>query len=183
MLRPEIIVLSLMLKVSGIEREAVDRGCNAPFLYPFSLQWIGGATLQCEHPMLEQAVGNLRAMGRRKVDIPLTVDNVQLRCPDQVAHRPRRGFTPDDLRWGLCKLRQFPGAAQFQAIVLRHRGDKIVIAVAMAIDKGIGTLFNQWVRVNRHLFLSRVFGFELLFAVFRQFLIIDAALFQIALDL
>jgi hypothetical protein len=35
------------------------------------------------------------------------------------------------------------GAAQFNAVVLGHRGREVVIAIGMAVDMRIGALFDQ----------------------------------------
>ncbi|MNC47023.1 hypothetical protein D3C75_960640 [compost metagenome] len=100
--------------------------------------------------MLEQAICNVGAVGGGKIQIPLAVDKVQFRCPDQRAHWPLLRLSPYD---PCCGLRQFVEAARpakLQAIVFRHRGGEIVIAISVAQNKGIGPLFDKGIRVVSH---------------------------------
>ncbi|MNZ86027.1 hypothetical protein D3C78_1048370 [compost metagenome] len=63
LLRPEIIVFATMFEVGGVEGETVDMGINSAFFLPLSGQRVGSAAFQSKHSVLEQAIGNLRAMG------------------------------------------------------------------------------------------------------------------------
>ena len=85
-----------MYEGSGIEGKGIKRRDDLSFFDPLSTKWIAIGALQREHPVLEhiQLIESFSVRGG-KVDVPLAVDVMQLRCPDQLAHRADVRFTPD----------------------------------------------------------------------------------------
>ena len=139
-----------MAESGGIEGEGIERGDNLPFFLPAAAERIAVGTLKGEHPVLEHPLG-VEVMGRGggEIDIPLAVDVVELRCPDQLAHRTALRLAPDGHRLGFTQAFQRGGAANLQPIVFRHGGNKIV-AVVMAQDKRVRALFNKGIRPVVH---------------------------------
>ncbi len=130
-----------MHKVRGIQRKAVDRGDNLPALTPRAGKGIIVRTGQRKHSMLEQAVLDRLAGRRGKVDDPATVDSVQFGRPDQLAHFAAVWFSPNHNRRGLSQCGQRFSLADFQPVIFRDGGDKVV-AAAIEQDKRIGALLD-----------------------------------------
>ena len=102
-LRPQIPAFPLMGKSGGIEGEGIERRDHLAFFLPAAGQRIAVSALENEHAMLEhpqriQIVG----MGGGKIDIPLTVYFMQLRRPNQLAHRPALRRAPNHDRLSIA---------------------------------------------------------------------------------
>ncbi|MNR25273.1 hypothetical protein D3C85_1424120 [compost metagenome] len=95
-LRPQIPTFALMHEGGGIERKRIKRRDDLSFFDPLPTQRIAVCAFQREHPVLEhiQLVESL-GMGGGKVDVPLAVNVMQFRRPDQLTHRAGIRFTPD----------------------------------------------------------------------------------------
>ncbi|CNU30128.1 Uncharacterised protein [Salmonella enterica subsp. enterica serovar Bovismorbificans] len=118
-----------MIKSGGIEGEGIKRCFNLTFLRPLAGEWVGIGALQGKHAMLEhsQLIKRL-SMGSGKIDVPLAVDAVHFRCPDELAHRAAFRFTPDDNGVGGAQPFQRISPADFQPVIFRYGGNKVVIA-------------------------------------------------------
>ena len=85
-----------MNKGGGVQREGVELRFYLTFFRPRTGERIAVGTLQRKHPVLEHPKFVERLGVRRgKVDVPLAVNVVQFRRPDQLAHRAGLGFAPD----------------------------------------------------------------------------------------
>ncbi len=130
-----------MHKVCGIQRKAVDWRDNQPAFTPRAGEGIIVRTGQRKHSVLEQAVFDRLGGRRGKVDDPDTVDSVQFRCPDQLAHFAAVWFFPDHNRRSLSQCGQRFCLTDFQPVIFRDGGDKVV-AAAIEEDKRIGALLD-----------------------------------------
>jgi hypothetical protein len=127
----------------GVQAESVDAGIDLAHEFPLAFQRVGIPVADRVHTVLEQLVLDLAAGRGGEVDIPGALVVMQFRRPDQFAAGTRIGLVPDI--GGRCVAQAFDAgcAAQLDAVVLRHRGGEVVVAVAMTEDIGIGTLLDQ----------------------------------------
>ena len=85
-----------MHKGGGVQGEGVERGFDLAFFYPPAGERIVVGTFNGKHAVLEHPERVERLGVRRgKIDVPLSVNVVQFRRPNQLAHWSGVGFTPD----------------------------------------------------------------------------------------
>ncbi|MNN79384.1 hypothetical protein D3C81_1960230 [compost metagenome] len=85
-----------MNKGRGIEGKGIKWRRDLPFFDPFPGQGIAIGAFQRVHSMLKhiELIERFRVRGG-KVDVPFSVDVMQLRCPNKLAHRAALWLTPD----------------------------------------------------------------------------------------
>ena len=132
-----------MREGSRIQAKTVDAGVNPAQHRPLSFQRIVRPGRNDIHAVLEQIVLDRARRRGGEIDVPGPVNPVDFRRPDQFAQRTLVGFVPDVHRRCCRESRNRSGAAHFDAIIGRDRGRKIVVAVGVFADEGIGALLNQ----------------------------------------
>ena len=139
-----------MNKGGRIQRKGIERGLDLPFLNPGAGERVAVGTLQRKHPVLEHPEF-IQRLGVRsgEIDVPLAVNPVQLRCPDQLTHRAGVGLAPDHHLIGPAQPLQRVGTADLQPVVLRHRGNKVVLSFMMK-NVRVSALFNKRVWPGLH---------------------------------
>lgn len=119
-----------------VQREGVERQGDAALLGPGAGDRVGGAGLQDVRADLPDVVGG----AYREVDVPLAVDEVDLRRPDVGAHLTAGVLGPDGGLRGRGEALEGGGPAHHDLVVRRDGGREVVVAVGVLEDVRVGAL-------------------------------------------
>ncbi|MNT37086.1 hypothetical protein D3C72_1732050 [compost metagenome] len=110
-----------MVESSRIQTECIELCFNLSLLDPLAFKRIHIHTFQYEHSMLEhiQTIECLR-MSSGEIDVPSPIDMMNLRCPDEIAHRARFRFVPYNHRLCVRQRTDSGRTSNFQPVIFWH---------------------------------------------------------------
>ena len=143
LLRPHIIMLSILFENCGIQRKSLERekvslgASHLTFLHPLVLHWIRALAFQDIGTDIKDIIGLAASI----IDIPFSKKKMHLRRPDIGRHQTILMFSPDIFFLCLLQAVQGFGTAQYNSVISRNGSSKVIPSVFKTY-KGIRSLQN-----------------------------------------